>query len=148
MSSKSDHMLCRKTRLNKFKRNEIIQRVFSVMVEQKRIKNRKRPGEGGLIGENYREENTKIIRKYLEKKGTARHSKSLGAAKRELCSVNVSAPKGRSPINTLTRHRLNKPNLGEQVKEIINFGVELIEQETGKNRQKQAGVFEEVSNGC
>lgn len=82
------------------------------------------------------EENTKMIRKYLEKKVTTQNSKSLRAVNRELCSVNVSAPKGRSPINTLTRHCLNKPNLDEQVKEIIKLGVEMIEQETGEEPAK------------
>lgn len=77
---------------------------------------------------------------------TTQNSKSLRAVNRELCSVNVSAPKGRSPINTLTRHRLNKPNLGEQVKEIKKLGVEMIEQETGKNQQKRVSAFEKVSN--
>lgn len=92
------------------------------------------------------EENTKIVRKYLEKKVTTQHSKSLDAVDRELCSVNASAPKGRSPINTVTRHCLNKPSVGKQVKEIIKFGMEMTGQETGKNQQRRVGASEKVSS--
>lgn len=119
--------------------------MFPVRAEQNESITERDGGRGSQV-KNPEGENTKTVRKYLEKQVTTQHSKSLDAVNRELCSVNASAPKGRSPINTVTRHCLNKPSVGKQVKEIIKLGVEMIGQETGKNQQRRVSAFEKVSN--
>lgn len=136
--SKSDHMLCNKTRLNKSKKNEITQRVFPAMVEQNTsIKERLGTSQVNTT----EEENTKIIRKYLEKKRKTQNTtqKDSGHSKqgtsRQLCSVNVSAKKKKGGVSNqyadLPSSKQNKLK-ANRIKEIIKLRAELIEKEEAK----------------